>query len=213
VRVTSLRLLVLLALLLVGGLAWLWVDEHGQLRNVTWAAPAPVYPDLSAGKAPPPDAAAANPATFLAILERPVFAPDRRPPPPPAPPPPPDPMADIHILGIFSGETPGILARVEGKVRRVKLNESIGAWTLKSINGREVSFGQGEETRSLRLVYARIDTVNAAPPSGGAPAAGGPPSISSAPAAAAPNPQDAARETLRRRNEIRAARGLPLITE
>ena len=38
-RLAPVRLLLLLILLLAGGLAWLWFDERGQWRNLTWTAP------------------------------------------------------------------------------------------------------------------------------------------------------------------------------
>jgi hypothetical protein len=204
------RLLLLLSVLLAGGMAWLWVDEHGQLKNTHWVAPAAMAPDLSGSAKTPANANPGDSALFASILERPLFAPDRRPPPPPAPPPPPDPFADIQLLGIFSGANAGILARVEGKVRRVKMGESVGSWSLKSVEGRDVTFAQGEDSRALRLNYARIDTLNPQAPVKSSPTLSG----GAAPAASgAINREDEARDTLRRRNKMRAERGLPLITE
>ena len=210
------RLLLVLILLLSGGLAWLWVDQQGQWRNLAWSPPKALPPDI---KVPTGAPQANGPvgAETAAILARPLFAPDRRPPPPPAPPaaaPPPDPLANIQIQGIFSGQNAGILARVDGKVRRIKLNETVGPWTLKSIDGRDVTFGQGNDSRKLRLDYARLGQPT--PPQAGA---------TSAPAAQAPNNsspgfvgipqnvQDEVRDRLRRRNELRASRGLPPLTE
>jgi hypothetical protein len=80
------RLLLLLSALLAGGLAWLWFDHAGAMRNVTWVAPAPLNPALGKVASAQPGAAVGNPTQYLAMLERPLFAPDRRPPPPPAPP-------------------------------------------------------------------------------------------------------------------------------
>lgn len=214
-RLGPTRFLLLLALLLAGGLGWMWLDQAGQLRNIAWAAPSPLAPDVKGLSASATSASAQpiNPAQYLAILERPVFAPDRRPPPPPAPPPPPDPMADIQIVGIFSGENGGVLARVEGVARRVKINEAIGSWVLKSIAGRDVTFAQGEQTRQLHLDYTRLGV---APVQGGEgvnrvvrAASGAAPSALTS----APNMQDEMRDRLRRRNEIRAARGLPPVTD
>lgn len=206
------RLLLLLTALLAGGLAWLWVDETGKVRNVTWTPPVAMSPGMAVkASAPNPASAATNPAQFLAVLERPVFAPDRRPPPPPAPPPPPDPMANIQILGVFSGANGGVIARVDGKARRVRVNEAVGSWTLKSIEGRDVTFAQGEEKRQLRLLYSNMGAVAAQAPATAAPQAFGGQSPSAA--AAQQSQQEESRERLRRRNEIRAARGLPLISE
>ena len=211
------RLLLLLTALLAGGLAWLWFDQAGVLRNVNWVAPAPLKPELGKVSSTPPNAVGSNPTQYLAMLERPLFAPDRRPPPPPAPPappaapPPPDPLANIQISGIFSGASPGIIAQVDGKLRRVKVNDAIGPWTLKSIEGRNVTFAQGSESRQLRLLYSRLGppVVQAAAPN--APAAQLPVGQQAGAGTSAPNPQDEGRERLRRVNAIRVANGmLPL---
>ena len=210
------RLLLLLTALLAGGLAWLWFDQTGATRNVNWVSPAPLKPELGKASSTQPGAAGGNPTQYLAMLERPLFAPDRRPAPPPAPPaapPPPDPLANIQISGIFSGASPGIIARIDGKLRRVKVNEALGPWTLKSIDGRNVTFAQGGESRQLRLLYSSLGppAVRAAvinPPAGQAP-----PGQPQSAMAATQNQQDEGRERLRRRNEIRAARGLPSVTE
>jgi hypothetical protein len=153
---------------------------------------------------------------FAVILERPLFAPDRRPPPPPAAAPPPDPFATIKIQGIFSGANAGILANVDNKTRRVKINETIGNWTLKSINGRDITFTQGDDHRTVRLTYARLDApasqnqkANAQAAPTPASAATPAPGVVSLPQMA----QDEARERLRRRNELRTSRGLPPVTE
>ena len=215
------RLLLLLTALLAGGLAWLWFDQAGVLRNVNWVAPAPLKPELGKVSSTPPNAVGSNPTQYLAMLERPLFAPDRRPPPPPAPPappaapPPPDPLANIQISGIFSGASPGIIARIDGKLRRVKVNEAIGPWTLKSIEGRDVTFVQGGDTRQLRLKYSSLGIVlpqaaTVAAQVLAAPSSGGQPFDA---IAFKQKLQDEARETLRRRNQTRAERGLPLLTE
>lgn len=210
------RFLAVLSLLLAAALAWLWFDQSGNARGVSWTPPSALPPELAkASGSDPASSLNADPVQYVAILERPLFAPDRRPPPPPAPPvaaPPPDPLDNIQLSGIFTGADAGIIARVDGKTRRIKVNESIGAWTLKSVSGRDVTFAQGSDSRQLRLNYSRLGppVVQAAAP-GSATA-----QVGTAPGAGvslAPNPQDEARERLRRRNEIRAARGLPLITE
>ena len=217
-RVGPVRLLLLLILLLAGGLAWMWFDEQAQLRDLTWVAPKALPPDIKVPAGPPrADLAASDASRYAVVLERPLFAPDRRPPPPP---PPPDPFATIHIQGIFSGANAGILASADGKPRRVKINETIGNWTLKSIDGREVTFTRGEENRKVRMAYARLNApvvqvakANAQAASAPAPALGPPP----LPVAGAVNlsqkAQDEVRERLQRRNELRASRGLPPLTE
>jgi len=211
-RVTPIRLLLVLTLALSAALAWMWVDEHARLRDVTWVPPAPLAPGFAKSAASAAGSATGSPAQYLTILERPVFAPDRRPPPAAAASAPPDPMANIQLHAIFSGAVAGVIARVDGKLRRVKVNDAIGPWTLKSVDGREATFAQGEETRKVRLAYTRLDTVAAPGAPGGAattPAA----SANTGAAAAMESRQEEARERLRRRNEIRAARGLPPVTE
>ncbi len=213
------RLLLLMIALLAGGLAWLWFDSSGAVRNVNWIAPAPLKPESGKTSSTPPNAAGGNPTQYLAMLERPLFAPDRRPPPPPAPPalppapPPPDPLANIQISGIFSGASPGIIARIDGRLRRVRVNDAIGPWTLKSIEGRNVTFAQGSDSRQLRLLYSSLGPPAVQAAVTNAPAGSAPPAQPQSAMAAQQNQQDEGRERLRRRNEIRAARGLPLITE
>ncbi|MFZ4480376.1 MAG: hypothetical protein ACOYNZ_10860, partial [Rhodoferax sp.] len=104
-------MLVLVNLLLAAGLASLWFDLQGQVRNAAWAVPKALAPDI---KVPTVAALsspiAGNPPPFAVVLERPLFAPDRRlppPPPPPIPPPPPDPLANTQIHGLFSGVNTG----------------------------------------------------------------------------------------------------------
>jgi hypothetical protein len=219
VRIRPIRLLVLLNVLLAAGLAWLWFDEHAQVRNFAWSAPKALPPGIKLpAVVSPSDSGGADPVALAAILERPIFAPDRRQPPPPAPPappPPPDPLADIQIRGIFTGASAGILARVDGKLRRVKVNEAVGAWTLKAIEGRSITFARGDENRKLQLSYARLDAPVAptAPPAV-ANARAVPAPIPAASAAGVPqNAQDETRERLRRRNELRASRGLPPVND
>lgn len=218
-RLGPLHLLGLLTLSLAGGLAWMWFDENAQPRNLVWIAPKPLAPDIKApAGADRSGATAATAAAFAVILERPVFAPDRRPPPvppPPAPAPPPDPFATIQIRGIFTGADGGILATVDGKTRRVKVNQAIGNWTLKSINGRDATFVQGEENRVVRLAYARLDAPVPVAAKVNAPTAPVPTSapVIGPPANSQQNVQDEIRERLRRRNELRTSRGLPPIPE
>lgn len=153
---TPTRILVALNLLAAMGLAYLWVDKQGQLRNVTWPAPAAIKPVIDV---PPITAARLDANVFSATLDRPLFAPDRRPPPPvlpPAPPPPPDPLADAQLVGLIAGEAGAAIVRSEGKVRRISLNQPLGAWTLKTIDDRTAVFEKADEKRTLKLEYARL---------------------------------------------------------
>lgn len=148
--------LILLNAMLVLALAWMWVDTSGRLRNVHWQAPAPVQPDFSQVLSMSSRRNAGDMQQFIATLDRPLFAPNRRPPPKGAAEGVPDPLANIQLLGVFvSGDAGGIIAKVDGKNRRVRINETVGPWTLKSIQDREVSFARDGETRVLRLAPAR----------------------------------------------------------
>lgn len=150
------RTLLALGLMASMGLAYLWLDPQGHLRNTTWVAPGPLKPqiDAPAKMTQRPDA-----SMFSATLERPLFAPDRRPPPPvlpPAPPPPPDPLADAQLVGLIAGDAGAVIVRSEGTVRRISLNQPLGAWTLKAIDDRTATFEKAGEQRTLRLEYARL---------------------------------------------------------
>ena len=199
------RLLVLSALGLSLGLASLWLDQQGYWRNITWTAPAPKMPDLQAAASPASGVTSAT-LSFASIQARPLFAPDRRPPPPPAPPPPPDPLASFQLFGIFTGADSGILASIDGKMRRLTLNNVLGGWTLKSIEGRQVTFAQGAQIRQFNLAYSKLGTVTSRPP----PVASARQVPGNPLAPVANDPASAYREELRRRNELNAARGLPI---
>lgn len=221
-NIGPLHILALVNLGLAGGLASLWVDHKAQpLPELIWRSPEAVSPEIAAPQlALMTDPQAGNPGAYPEILARPLFAVDRRPPPPPAPPkppvkppppPPPDPFASVKLTGLFTGVNGGVLASVEGKMRRVKIGQQIGAWTLQTIDGREVTFKRGEQERKLRLAYAKLNVpmpvaVPAAVPNlPGRPAA--------TPQALPANVQDEQRERLRRRNELRIRNGLPPLTE
>lgn len=205
--VTPLRLLLVLFAALLAGLAFLWVGPDGQPRPIVWQAPqavAPAIPDV----AQLPQASLTPPEQLLA---RPVFTPDRKPPPPPPPPkaePPPDPMASVRLLGLIGGEAGGVIAQVEGAVRRVKINENIGPWKLDEVSGRAATFSREGETRQLTLAYASLGVApalpSATPTAGAARPAGG--------TASAPNTPDrrleAIQERQRRLAEIRARAGM-----
>ena len=215
----TIRVLIALSLVLLLALAWLWFDTDGKPRNVHWQPPSPHKPDF-AGMIPPlPQQDPADLNRFVATLERPLFSPSRRPPPPPPPPvvapppPPPDPLANIHLFGVFAEDegTGGIIARIDGKPRRININGNIGAWTLKSIDKRDVTLVKGDETRVLTLVHAKVAAPVVAPVANAGSDAGAPPSSAAAPAAAAarPDANDFVRDRTALRNAARAKAGLP----
>ncbi len=106
--------------------------------------------------------------------DRPIFSPSRRPPPPPAMMPviakpverakPPEPEnPPLVLVGTVVGEDSGIAVLVEQateNVVKLRVNESHQGWTLRSIQGREVTFQNDRKSSVLAL----------APPGGTEPA-------------------------------------------
>lgn len=204
------------------GLAVLWLTPSGQIRGTSWTAPAAVVPEIASSfgiDAP----RAADVSRFLAVLERPLFSPSRRPPPPPAPAkaeaaPEPDPLANIQLQGVYStGDGGGgIFARVDGKDRRIAVGTALGGWTVKGIDGLNVTFGRGDEARVVRLVPAKLATVAPVPTLGrAAPAAAGQAATGRGQGTEDPvlrqkqEQEDSLRARLERMNAARAANGLP----
>lgn len=211
------RMLLLINLLLGIGLGSMWLDESGQPRVFSWQAPQPLSPELNTVAILSP--VSVNPAQYLSILDRPLFAPDRLPPPPPetvasSPPPTPDPFAMFHLLGTFAGAgSTGVLASVEGKVRRLYLSDNLGEWTLKSIDDRDIAFSRGDETRVIRLLHAKL---GAAKPPVAVSAATAPQSAMSEVhdvQTEMQRRQEYVRENIRKRNEIRIKAGLPPVND
>jgi hypothetical protein len=97
--------------------------------------------------------------------ERPVFSPSRRPPPPPAMMPviakpvervkPAEPEnPPLVLVGTVVGEDSGIAVLVEQateNVVKLRVNESHQGWTLRSIQGREVTFQNDRKSSVLAL--------------------------------------------------------------
>ena len=169
--------------LLLAALALLWFGP-GAGQRTQWVAPQPLPPNLDAASATflsVNPAAASNDRT---LLERPLFAIDRRPAtakpvaaaPEPAPPPPPDLLDKTQLRGIVRGPAlNGVLAEVDGKPRFIRGGESLGEWTLRGIREREVTFGKGAEQRVMVLPLAAASAAGAASPPGAAAAKGSPP--------------------------------------
>lgn len=164
------------------GLAWLWVDAEGQIKNSQWTAPTKVAAIVPAIAIQEPVGVGYDEATLSVTVERPLFALDRKvppppaPPPPPPPPPPPDALKDAHLFGLIAGEQGFVILRAEGKIRNVKLNDGVGDWVLKNIQERSAEFERNAEKRTLTLEYAKlgvpVNAAAAAPLPGLAPAPG-----------------------------------------
>ena len=201
----ALLILIVLNAALAVALAYRWVGRDGQIRNSTWREPAAIKPDFASmtpGLARP---GADSASQFVATLDRPLFSPNRKPPPVVSTQaPPPDPLASIQLVGVYGGQASGgIIARVDGKMRRAQINEKIGDWTIKEVVDRSVTFVRGGESRVIRLVRGQQGASTAASP---VPAAD--PKLQMTGAQRA---QEEERARLRYLNEMNARNGLPPI--
>lgn len=220
-RHMALRFLAVACLAVVGALGWQWVDQTGRMRPIVWDAPQPLLPSFD--QAFPAQLGPRHPSAELlgALDRRPLFSPSRKPPPPklpPPPPPPPDPLDFTTISGLLTGDEGMVLATVQGQPRRLKLGNKVGAWELKAVTVQGAQFAKGEQTRDMTITRAVLGaaTVPKSTPTAPAPAAA-PAGASRAAATSGGNSvearQQARQETLRRRNELRAQRGLPPLPE
>lgn len=168
---------------LLAVLLWLWFTPQGKLRNVHWQPPAPRPADFSSGLPVNAQAAQIENSRLVGLMDRPLFALTRRPPPPPPPPPVPPPvdtLSTARVVAVYSGSGgSGVVLNLGGRSRRVRLNESVDGWMLKSIEGRSVTFSAGDQARVLQLGRAALTSGPGAQPLSAAP---------SPPAADAPAP-------------------------
>lgn len=159
-------------------LAQAWVYEDAgvlQLKQPFWPSPPAVEPTITV---PELDVGPnVSPGFYMATLDRPLFAPDRRAPPPPdaAPQaPPPDSLGDVNLLGLLTGELwSGAILSQGGKVRRIQLGQSVADWTLTAIDQRNATFSRSDESRVLVLVRQKAP-VSIAPRVSATPAVGAP---------------------------------------
>lgn len=209
-----LLLLVVANLVLAALLAWLWLTPQGQWRGVHWQPPQPVRPVLSDTPALP--AFEVDLGRYVATLERPLFATSRRPPPIlAAAAPATEPMPDIRLLGMYgTSDAGGVIASIDGKVRRLRVGESVGGWSLKELRAGEIVIGRADEVRTLRLMRS---TGSEPAPTTAAAAAASAPAVSSA----TPSATDAYKQSevervrtqVRRMNVLRARSGMPPLPE
>lgn len=221
----TLPLLLLANLGLALWLASLWFTPEGRLRALQWQPPPPLPPALDADQALP--ATGVELERYVATLEQPLFSPSRRPPPPQAASaaaPASDVPPELRVLGLYgvhaaqgTGEARGgMVARIDGQVKRVKIGDAVGRWTLKSLRPGEAVLALGD----LEHVYPLQRTTSETPAPASASADNAPvqPSSSAAPRAPAANPcyrrqVDEARANVRRVNALRARSGLPPLPE
>ena len=163
-----LHVLVAVNLALVSGLAWLWLTPQGSWRNVKWTPPAAKVADFTSGLPEKSEAAPIENSRLVAMLDRPLFSPTRRPPPPPPPPPVPPPvdtLASARLVAVYSGaEGGGAVVNLGGKSRKIRVNESIEGWVLKSIDGRSATFTSSDQTRALQLARSAMTTTSGSQP-------------------------------------------------
>ena len=163
-RAGALYLLMLLCVVLGGLLGALWLDRAFVLQIPRWAPPKPVMLDPDSFNVPLLGATQSAPASSAA-LERPLFFRSRKPPvppppppvpPPPPPPPKPDPLAKLELFGLFSlgPDKGGVIAKLDGTMRQIRVGERVGEWVLKSISKREALFVSAESgERTLPMSY------------------------------------------------------------
>ena len=180
-------------------LGWLWLKSNGEVKNSHWEIPRAQksnFDDLVPHLGKPQ---AMDQSQFLAMLDRPLFSPTRRPPPPPppppveAPPPPPDYLADAVLTGVYNsqdGQSGGIIIRFQGKDKSLPLRGVLDGWTLSSVAENRVYFSRGAETKEITLQKAKLQVgygPSAEQPTRSPGSAGGQPAVrSESPNAPAP---------------------------
>lgn len=215
----SLPALLALNLGLLVWLASLWLTPEGHLAGVQWQPPPALKPALDGGKDLP--VTGVDLGRYVATLERPLFMPSRRPPQPALTTTAPvvvDTPPDVRVLGLYGaggeGGAGGMVARIDGKVKRVRIGETIGRWTLQALRPGEAVLASGDSQQIYPLHRAASGLQAEAPVADNA---------SSAAAQAAPRPAavdasrqrqiEDARANLRRINALRARSGLPPVPE
>lgn len=210
-----LPLLVALNLALGGLLAWLWLTPEGEWRDLRWQPPPAVPPALAETK-PLPEFDV-DVVRYVATLERPLFLPTRRPPPKPeevAAAPAPDPLPDIRLLGLYGNEqVGGMIANIDGKVRRVKVGESIGTWSVKEVRRTEVVVARADDVRTIELKRGPAEVVALGAEAEGSSAMSAPTTRASSSDARRQRDIERARNQVRRMNALRARSGLPPLPE
>lgn len=218
----ALPLLVAVNLALLGWLALRWITPEGEWIGLKWVAPAAQRPALDGGAALPQTGVELG--RFVATLERPLFVATRRPPPPPqaasaavaA-----DPLSDLRLLGVYGNQQAGgVIVRVDSRVRRLKVGESLGGWTLRGVQAQAVELARGDEVR--RIEIKRSAGIEPQLASADGAAGSGAPAGAAAPAT---NARSAALEEMQRRereerraqimrmNALRARMGVPPLPE
>jgi len=140
------------------------VDQHA--NSTATEVTQKHQPKTSGTAVPVGNAVLAVPLSKLTVTrDRPIFSASRRPPPPPPGPviakpvEPPKPVEKeqqppLILVGTVAGEDSGIAVFVEQateNVVRLRINESYKGWTLRSIQGREVTLLNDPKSSVLAL--------------------------------------------------------------
>lgn len=165
------HILLLIITMLTALLMAMWFHRDGSLRNIHWQRPEAQTQDFASMVPTLPARGLGDTSRFLAMLDRPLFSPTRRPPPPPPPPSPvetQEPLPNVHLYGLYGGESGGgAIVRIDGKNRRVHVNDTVGGWRLSAIGERSVTFKRGSRSRSVDLVHVIPNSAaSASPPAG-----------------------------------------------
>lgn len=163
-------LLVGVNVLVAGAIAMLvWTDPE------PWSPPAAILPDPASFRLATEVPQGFDAALQVAITDRPLFFPSRRPyvadaAPVAADTQGPDPFDDVSLLGLYSDRKGkgGLIIREKAESRRLTLGERVGDWELVALDGLEARFRKGTEEKRLELVHAR---ANGPVPAGAPPAA------------------------------------------
>lgn len=132
-------------------------NELGWGEKLHLPTPAPVvHPSAPIEITLPPDYhLPEREKTYAATLERPLFVPSRSQAPPPPPPPPPTmKKGQFQLLGttITDELTAALVKEVaSGRVRQLKLNQTINGLRLEQIGPDRVVFTQYDDREELRL--------------------------------------------------------------
>jgi len=212
----ALPLLVIVNLALLGWLASRWVTPAGEWLGVKWPSPAAMRPALDGGNALPQTGV--DVGRFVATLERPLFVATRRPPPPPqaaSAAAVTDPLTDLRLLGVYGNQqVGGVIVRVDSRVRRLKVGESLNGWTLRSVRPDAVELARGDEVRSIEIKRTAVIEPQLASADG---AAAGASPAGNARSSALDEVQRRDREERRaqtmRMNALRARMGVPPLPE
>jgi len=65
-----------------------------------------------------------------------------------------DDINKVKLLGLYFGDTPGVIVQLNGERHRVSVNESLEGWTLGMITANFAVFENGEDSRTVELQHA-----------------------------------------------------------